>query len=1067
MKQFYFFTFLLFTSSLSFGQIIFGENFESGGANWTLNSGDEGGIGVDAPSNQWMITNVYSSIWGVITPDQPIEITNFPQSNYLHIGNGALSSTNAIYLDAASQPFFGGIPGLNFVKMNGDISTAGYTGVHLSFYWLDQGNLGKTYYSIDGGVSWVSIGGDFNGQSNWGLFDIADAAFDNQPTLRLGFSFDNTIGAPVLDPPFAIDEIFIYVPSDNEEPIASFTMSDTEICAGESITFTDASTVSGATTYDWSFSNGAPATANTQGPHVITFNTIGTFDITLTVTDVNGTDDVTMSVTVNASTDATISFAGPFCLDDSSLLLSAVDGGGAWSGTGIVNASTGVFDPATAGIGSHVITYEIAGNCGDSNSITIVVEGSDATITQVGPFCPNDAIQFLIAENGGGVWSGTGITNSVTGAFDPSVANDGDNLITYTIAGDCGDEDSITIVISSSSDATITQVGPFCSDVTLQTLSAVDAGGTWSGTGITNAATGEFDPSQAIIGDNIITYEIAGSCGDTDEITIVIEAATDATITQAGPFCPDDVNVFLVTEDPGGIWSGTGIVNTSTGEFSPAAANDGANEITYTIAGTCGDSDMITISVTSSPDASVEEVSETLCENDDAITLISVTAGGAWSGVGVNAVTGEFDPAIAGEGTHTITYTITSSCGDADDTIDVTVIAGADASITSVEPLCSDADPISLVSVDTGGVWSGSGVNATTGEFDPVTAGVGSHEITYTILGECGDSQSIFIDVTGMADATILSTSDICISDDASNLSAVTVGGVWSGVGITNASNGEFNPAVAGIGAHDITYTLAGDCGDMQTISIEVTDLVSASIIPSGPYCSNENSTILLGVNSGGTWSGTGITNVNTGEFFPNIAGTGTHIISYTTLGNCGETQEVSIVVNAVASIDIIPPNTLCIDDQAIQLSASPSGGVWTGVGIVDDIVGMYNPANAGVGTHVVVYTLDDLCGSSSSQEIIVDLCEETNVYLPNAFSPNADGNNDVLYVRGKGIETVNLVVYDRWGEQVFKTTDQSIGWDGTFNGKELNPGTYYYSLSVDMVDKSIINQSGSILLAK
>lgn len=75
--------------------------------------------------------------------------------------------------------------------------------------------------------------------------------------------------------------------------------------------------------------------------------------------------------------------------------------------------------------------------------------------------------------------------------------------------------------------------------------------------------------------------------------------------------------------------------------------------------------------------------------------------------------------------------------------------------------------------------------------------------------------------------------------------------------------------------------------------------------------------------------------------------------------------------------------------------------------------------------------------------------CEPPFVYLPNAFSPNGDSENEILYVRGKYIEEMDLVIYDRWGEKVFESHDPANGWDGTFNGKVLAPDVYGYYLRI------------------
>jgi hypothetical protein len=71
--------------------------------------------------------------------------------------------------------------------------------------------------------------------------------------------------------------------------------------------------------------------------------------------------------------DATITPVGSFCETEAAIVLSAADNGGTWSGSGILNAVSGLFDPATATPGTHTITYSIPGACGDIDSIDIVV----------------------------------------------------------------------------------------------------------------------------------------------------------------------------------------------------------------------------------------------------------------------------------------------------------------------------------------------------------------------------------------------------------------------------------------------------------------------------------------------------------------------------------------------------------------------------------------------------------------------------------------------------------------------------------------------------------------------
>ncbi len=96
----------------------------------------------------------------------------------------------------------------------------------------------------------------------------------------------------------------------------------------------------------------------------------------------------------------------------------------------------------------------------------------------------------------------------------------------------------------------------------------------------------------------------------------------------------------------------------------------------------------------------------------------------------------------------------------------------------------------------------------------------------------------------------------------------------------------------------------------------------------------------------------------------------------------------------------------------------------------------------------------DGLCSGSDTVLIKVydSICASPFVFIPNAFSPNKDGNNDKLYVRGPFIESFVFRVYDRWGELVWETTNLTEGWDGTFRGKLLDPDVYDYYLQATCV---------------
>ncbi|TXB67184.1 T9SS type B sorting domain-containing protein [Vicingus serpentipes] len=86
---------------------------------------------------------------------------------------------------------------------------------------------------------------------------------------------------------------------------------------------------------------------------------------------------------------------------------------------------------------------------------------------------------------------------------------------------------------------------------------------------------------------------------------------------------------------------------------------------------------------------------------------------------------------------------------------------------------------------------------------------------------------------------------------------------------------------------------------------------------------------------------------------------------------------------------------------------------------------------------------------------------------FPGAFSPNGDGNNDILYVYGGQIETISVSIYNRWGELVWETDDETEGWDGTYEGKEASAGVYVYKMKVSYWEGDFETKSGNITLIR
>jgi gliding motility-associated-like protein len=94
-------------------------------------------------------------------------------------------------------------------------------------------------------------------------------------------------------------------------------------------------------------------------------------------------------------------------------------------------------------------------------------------------------------------------------------------------------------------------------------------------------------------------------------------------------------------------------------------------------------------------------------------------------------------------------------------------------------------------------------------------------------------------------------------------------------------------------------------------------------------------------------------------------------------------------------------------------------------------------------------------------------LQEPCNSFIPDAFSPNGDGHNDILYVRGDCIKTMDFVIYDRWGNKVFESTNISYGWDGTYKGQPENTATFAYYLHAILFNGSAEDKHGNVSLVR
>ncbi len=158
---------------------------------------------------------------------------------------------------------------------------------------------------------------------------------------------------------------------------------------------------------------------------------------------------------------------------------------------------------------------------------------------------------------------------------------------------------------------------------------------------------------------------------------------------------------------------------------------------------------------------------------------------------------------------------------------------------------------------------------------------------------------------------------------------------------------------------------------------------------------------------------------------------------------------------------------------ESAQLQATLNGNYsynWLRDSTLSDL-NIYNPQATTLETRTYYLEIIDRNGCRALDSIVLFVrdfeCELPYIFVPNAFSPNGDGKNDVLYVRGNAVDEMEFIVVNRWGEKVFETRTTDIGWDGTQNGKALPPDVFGYYLKLRCFDGRTVVQKGNITLLR
>ncbi len=775
----------------------------------------------------------------------------------------------------------------------------------------------ETYSISDGGMTYQwSYDGSASLSSTSGTSIDIDFAGESAGDYTLSVTADDGLGCGPSSP----STLSINVDPCLTPPTADFTGSSNTVCQGESLTFTDASS-GDITSYSWDFGDATATPASTAtgaGPHTITFNSAGTYNIELTVTGPGGSDTETKNGYVTVFEPPTTASAGSdasTCSDNTTLAANAPSNGtGQWtviSGSGTFADDT---DPNTAvsglSVGDNIFEWTITASpfCSSSSDQVTITRSGGLTQANAGTdesLCATSTT--LGANTPGGGETGTWSVISGSGTFaDPNDENTavsglgiGGNTFRWTISGGSCASTTDDVVITVEEQPSASDAG---SDQTVCATNATLAATTPSvGTGqwTVVSGSGSFDddtsPTAVVsglsAGANVLEWTVSnGSCTpNTSQVTITQSGsltAANAGTDQA--LCAD--NATLAGNAAGAGETGTWTVVSGTGSF--ANANDeattvsglsvGDNVFQWTIDnGACTpSSDVVTITREEDPSTADAGTDQSVCTTTATLGAATPSIGtGTWSvisgsGTFADATNPGTDVSGLSAGANVLQWTVSNgSCATSTSQVTVTVTgAGTTANAGSDQNLCSDNTTLAGNAVSGGetGTWtviSGAGTFGNANDESTSVTGltIGDNIFRWTITGSCGSSTD---DVTITVDENP-STADagadqtVCATNATLGAATPTVGtGQWSVVSGAGTFDDDTNPStnVSGLnsGANVFEWTVSNGVCASNSAQVTITQsgsLTAANAGTNQSICTDN--TTLAGNAAGGGETGT------------------------------------------------------------------------------------------------------------------------------------------------------------------------------------------------------------------
>jgi len=349
--------------------------------------------------------------------------------------------------------------------------------------------------------------------------------------------------------------------------------------------------------------------------------------------------------------------------------------------------------------------------------------------------------------------------------------------------------------------------------------------------------------------------------------------------------------------------------------------------------------------------------------------------------------------------------------------------------------------------------WSSGGTAAADSGLSAATYG-----LVVTDSNGCTVSDTnIVITEPSLFTVSITGDTAICVGD--STLLEVPTGlsYTWS----TGATSNSISVTPLVTTSYAVTVS-NGNCNATATHTVSVAPLPTLLITGQDILCFSETTTLNAAGGTSYLWStnDTGATLITTP-----LAGTFISVTSSNTCGSVTDSIWIEVLSSPVISAGA---DTTIIAGANYQLQGSGGPSYLWSPDIDLSCTACANPVASPEFTTTYVLTVVDGNGCSSSDSVQITVDETKSLFIPNIFSPNGDGNNDVLQVSGRGIERYEIRIYSRWGELVFSANDLTQSWDGRFRGEQMDPAGFVYMVDIQFAGESEMQRfSGELMLVR